>query len=127
MMSIYTCCENPYSTAGHQPKLRCKQICSHTGHSEMRLKLDSIAINGQRIIILALLHDKGFKQLSLSDMGIEKTRLLACESIYWINMNGDIEEIVKKCIPCLDFQATQPKNKTICTPCSYFQAPQLKK
>ena len=43
-------------------------------------------------------------------MGIEMTRLLACEPINWINMNADIED--DKNFPnCLNFQATQPKDK----------------
>ena len=29
-------------------------------------------------------------------MGTEKTRLLVCESIYWVNMNTEIEDTVKK-------------------------------
>ena len=30
-------------------------------------------------------------------MGMEKTRLLACESMYWVNMNANIEEVIKNC------------------------------
>ena len=58
------------------------------------------------IIVHAALQDKAVKQLLLNHMGIEMTRLLAYESIYWINMNADIEETVKNSITSLDFLAT---------------------
>ena len=45
-------------------------------------------------------------------MGIEKTMLLAAESIYWINMDTDIEA-TKHCTTCLDFQAALPKVKAM--------------
>ena len=36
-----------------------------------------------------------------------------CESIYWVNINNDIENHVKNCSTCLEFQQKQPKEKTI--------------
>ena len=46
-------------------------------------------------------------------MGIEKTKLLACESVYWINVNDDTEKQIKNCTICLTFQQTQLKDKII--------------
>ena len=46
-------------------------------------------------------------------MGIEKTKLPACESVYWSNINVDIEKYVKCCATCLKFQQMQPKEKII--------------
>ena len=46
-------------------------------------------------------------------MGIEKTKPMACESIYWTNINDDIEKHIQNCYICLDFQQTQPKEKII--------------
>ena len=46
-------------------------------------------------------------------MGIEKTRLLVCGFICWVNMNADIIETVKHCPTSLDFWQTQPKDKTV--------------
>ena len=45
-------------------------------------------------------------------MGIEKTRLLAQESIYWISVNGDTENTVQQFSTCLGFQWMQLKEKT---------------
>ena len=46
-------------------------------------------------------------------MRIETTRLLACESIYWININDDIEKYIKNHSTCLHFQQTKPKERII--------------
>ena len=46
-------------------------------------------------------------------MGIEKTKLLACESIICVNINDDIENFIKICTTCLMFQQTQAKDKMI--------------
>ena len=50
-------------------------------------------------------------QLYTNHMGIEKTKLLACESIYWVDISTDIEKHIKNCNTCLEFQQTQPMEK----------------
>ena len=71
--------------------------------------IDSITITGRRRIIPEVLQDKTLKQLHLNHMEIEKIRLLACNTIYWVNMNTDIEKIVKNCPTCLDFSCIMTK------------------
>ena len=44
-------------------------------------------------------------------MGIEKTKLLAQYSVFWSNINADIEGYIKHCATCLKFQQMQPKEK----------------
>ena len=68
--------------------------------------IDIIARKDRRIIALASLQDRALKQLHLNHMGIEKTRLLACESIYGINTNVNIEEAIENCPTGLDIQTT---------------------
>ena len=51
--------------------------------------INNTTMKGRRIIIPAVLQNKTLKQLHLNHMGIEKTRLLVGESIYWINMNHE--------------------------------------
>ena len=46
-------------------------------------------------------------------MGIKKTRLLVRESMYWINMKTDIENAMRQCITCLQYQQTQLHDKMI--------------
>ena len=44
-------------------------------------------------------------------MGIEKTKLLAHDSVFWSNINTDIKGYMKHCATCLEFQQMQPKEK----------------
>ena len=52
-------------------------------------------MNGSRSIILVFLQQRALGQLHINNMGTEKTRLLAYESIYWININVDLEIAMK--------------------------------
>ena len=36
-----------------------------------------------------------------------------CKSVYWANINNNIENHVKNCSTCLEFQQMQPKKKII--------------
>ena len=72
-----------------------------------------IVIKGRCFIIPIVLKQQAPDQLHINHMGIEKTKLLVCRSIYWVNINNDIENYVKNCSTCLEFQQTQPKEKTI--------------
>ena len=57
-------------------------------------------------IIPLVLQKKTLDQLHVNHMGIEKVRLLACKCIYRININTGIENTIKNCSVCLDFQVT---------------------
>ena len=63
-------------------------------------------MKGRRIIIPVSLHKRALDQLHVNHMGIDKTRLLVCESIYWINMDDDIENAILKLPLCPNFQVT---------------------
>ena len=73
--------------------------------------MDSTIRKGRCIIIPKELWKQALEQLHSNHMGIEKTRILACESIYWMNMNACIENI-KKCSTYLDV-STQSKERII--------------
>ena len=46
-------------------------------------------------------------------MATERRRLLVRHSIYWDHINVDIENAIKNSSSCLEFKATQPKDKLI--------------
>ena len=70
-------------------------------------------MKSRHVLIPEILNTQTLDQLHMNHMGIEKTKLLALESIYWININDDIENFIRNCTTCLSFQQTQPKDKTI--------------
>ena len=75
--------------------------------------IDGVAMKGRCIIIPAELKQQVLDQLHPNHMGIEKTKLITHESVYWVNINTDIEKHIKGCNTCLEFQQTQPKEKII--------------
>ena len=74
--------------------------------------IDGIIMKGSHVIISEILKTQVLDQLHINHMGIEK-KLLAHESIYWVNINDDIENFIKSCTTCFTFQQTQTKDKII--------------
>ena len=75
--------------------------------------IDGVALKGRCIVIPTCLKQQVLDQLHLNHMGIEKTKLLAHESVYWPNINVDIQKFIKSCATCLEFQQLQPMEKII--------------
>ena len=75
--------------------------------------IDGIILKGRHIVIPQSLRQQILEQLHTNHMGIEKTKLLACESVYWSSINADMENFIKNCATCLQFQQTEPKEKII--------------
>ena len=73
--------------------------------------IDMIIMKGRHIVICEILKMQALDQLHVNHMGIEKTKLLACNSVYWVDINDDIEKHIKNCSTCLTFQQMQPKDK----------------
>ena len=75
--------------------------------------IDGEAIKDKRKIRPSQLQMLILRQLHNNHMGIEKIRLPACESVYWVNMNIDIENTIEHCPTCLEYQKMQLQEKTI--------------
>ena len=71
--------------------------------------IEGVILKGRCIIIPSSLKQQVFTQLHRNHMGIEKMKLLACESVFWHNINANIEAYIKVCDTCLEFQQMQPK------------------
>ena len=57
--------------------------------------IDGIIMKGRHIVMPEVLKPQVLDQLNINHMGIEKTKLLACKSIYWPNINKGIESVIK--------------------------------
>uniref|UniRef100_A0A8C7WXQ6 Gypsy retrotransposon integrase-like protein 1 n=1 Tax=Oryzias sinensis TaxID=183150 RepID=A0A8C7WXQ6_9TELE len=68
-----------------------------------------VIFKGRQVLIPDSMTESILKQLHSSHQGIEKTRRLARESVYWIKMNDDIEKMCRSCSVCIEYQDANPK------------------
>ena len=71
--------------------------------------IDSVILKARHIVIPYSLRQQVLTQLHTSHMGIEKTNLLAHDSVFWSNINAIIKGYIKHCATCHEFQQMQPK------------------
>ena len=62
--------------------------------------INGIIVKGRHVIIPKILKTQA---LDANHLGIEKTKLLACKSVYWVNINDDIENHIKIELHALHF------------------------
>ena len=65
-----------------------------------------VIFKGRQVLIPPKLRKGILHKLHTSHQGIEKTRLLARESVYWPNINKDVETLCKTCLICQEFMDT---------------------
>ena len=58
---------------------------------------NGLILKGMRIVIPESLQPDVLKQLHYAHQGSEKCKLMAKGSVFWTNINRDIEELVKSC------------------------------
>ena len=75
--------------------------------------IDGGVLKGRCIIMPTSLKQQVLDQLHANHIGIEKTKLPTCKSVYWSDINVDIEKYIKSCTTCLEFQQMQTKEKRI--------------
>ena len=70
---------------------------------------DGMILKGTRIIIPESLKPAVLKQLHYAQQGAEKCKLRAKGSVFWANINQDIDELVITCSPCQHHQKLNTK------------------
>ena len=72
-----------------------------------------IVLKSSRIVIPITLRSQILDQLHYSHLGIDKTRNMAKSTVYWPNINCDIESMLQSCITCQETLPTKPSNQLI--------------
>ena len=70
---------------------------------------DGVLFKGRQVLMPTSMRGDILNQLHQAHMGIEKTRRLARESVYWPGINKDIEQTTKNCEACQELQPSQQK------------------
>ena len=85
----------------------------HAGTGSHRSVADGIISKGACVVVPATLQPGILDKLHTANQGIEKSRLRARTSVYWSNINADIEEMVDKCGTCQEAQHTQQREPIV--------------
>ncbi|XP_008484631.1 uncharacterized protein K02A2.6-like, partial [Diaphorina citri] len=72
--------------------------------NELSVDHNNVLYYNDRVVIPTSLKDKALKLLHQGHMGIVKTKSRASQSMYWINMNNDLENFISKCYLCEKYQ-----------------------
>ena len=62
--------------------------------------LDGLILKGTRIVIPDQCREELLNQLHEGHFGVDRTKLRARDSVYWPNINKDIENLIKTCGTC---------------------------
>ena len=68
---------------------------------------NGLLLKGNRIIIPKSMQNDVLQQLHTGHLGQEKTKLRAKDSVFWVNINRDIDKLVKFCDTCQECQPSQ--------------------
>ena len=72
-----------------------------------------VIFKGKQVLIPETMQNEILKQLHVAHQGIEKTRKLARESVYWLNISKHIETMCKTCETCQKYQNANQKEPLI--------------
>lgn len=101
------------------PELRSDtpfEVRSYWDSRDQLVVLDGIIYKGSRIIIPQSLREDMLKLIHKSHLGMTKCKQRAREVMYWPNMNADIENTVKDCASCAEYQNQQTSEPLKPTP-----------
>lgn len=74
---------------------------------------NGVILKGDRIMIPPELQRRILEQLHQGHQGMEKCKLRAKETVFWIDINADIEKLVGECSTCQKFQKSQQKESLL--------------
>ena len=75
--------------------------------------MDSLILKGSCIVIPESCRDEILDQLHEGHFGVDSTKLCARDSVYWLNINKDIECLVKTCDLCQEHSCRNSKDPAI--------------
>ena len=71
--------------------------------------INGVIFKNDRVVIPKKLRSEMLKQLHISHMRIEKTKLRAREPMFWPGGNNEIEDMVKWCNICIKIKGNKKK------------------
>ena len=92
--------------SSHELPTDLKELCCY--RDELAVE-NGLIFKGRQVLIPKELRQVILTQLHNGQQGIEKTRNLARETVYWLGIAGDIQLVCESCQLCQEMQPLQPR------------------
>ena len=76
-------------------------------------EIQGLIFFNDRVVIPKDLRRDILQKLHTGHLGIEKCKRRARESVFWPNINNEIEQVVRKCQKCLNYLPSKPKENML--------------
>ncbi|CAC5394818.1 unnamed protein product [Mytilus coruscus] len=86
-----------------------KKVFEYWNFRDELSNVNGIILKGEKIIIPASMRKNMLNKLHEGHLGIEKTRKLARDSIFWPGINAKITDFIAKCSVCLESRRSNTK------------------
>ncbi|VDI83091.1 Hypothetical predicted protein [Mytilus galloprovincialis] len=97
-----------------------KEVFEYWNFRDELSNVNGIILKGEKIVIPASMRKNILNKLHEGHLGIEKTRKLARDSIFWPGINAQITDFISKCSVCLESRRSNSKE-----PMSESECPDL--
>lgn len=77
---------------------------------------NGIVLRGSRLVIPESLRRRVLNDLHASHQGLDRTKRRARQIVYWPRMNNDIDNLVRACPACREYQSSQPPETPMSDP-----------
>ena len=74
---------------------------------------DGLILKGERVVIPTTVQDYILDKLHEGHQGVEKTKLRAKDTVYWVDIDKDIEARTKSCATCQEYRRSHQKETLI--------------
>ena len=80
-----------------------------TFHEELTIE-DGLVLKGTRIIIPNKKREDILKLIHKGHLGLSKCKMRAKETVYWLGINEQLEQLIQNCQLCLKYSRSKDKN-----------------
>ena len=84
-----------------------KEVCEYLSYRDKLSMQNGIILKGNQVVIPEQLRPNILQQLHASHQGIDKTKKLARETVYWPSISKSVENICASCSLCQEMQHQQ--------------------
>ena len=90
-----------------------KEIAEFWNHRCELSALDGLVFKGEKLVVPRVMRPEMLRRIHTGHLGIEKCKKRTRDVLFWPGMNAQIQELVSKCVICLESTAANHKEPLI--------------